>query len=193
MAVVRDLLPVYAAGEASPETCSLVDEALHEDAALRAEVENLREIPTPQAGPPFDAGRVSMERTQALLRRRGSLMAFSLIASSAPLALVGRNWTPLLLGRPISLWIAAVGAVAATVGWAFFLRNVSRLRVLGFEPRFRFRIRLAWAICSWWYFTAVGLLAFEWSGGPFVPLALLAVLGAVVLFLQGGCNRRARG
>jgi hypothetical protein len=190
-AVIRDLLPAYAAGEASPETCSLVEEALREDAGLKAEVENLREIPIPQAGPSPDVGRLSIERTQALLRRRGSLMAFALITSSGPMALVGRNWTPSLLGRPVSLWIAAVCAVAATVGWAFFLRNASRLRVLGFEPRFRFRIRLAWAICSWWYFSAVGLLAFEWSGGPVVPLGILAVLGALALFLRGGCNRRA--
>jgi len=182
--VIRDLLPAYVAGEASPESCSLVEEALREDPGLGSEVENLREIPFPQAEPPADVGRVSIERTQTLLRRRSSLMAFSLIASSGPMALVGRNWTPTLLNRPVSLWIAAACAVAASVGWLCFLRSVNRLCILGLEPPRQFRIRLAWALCAWWYFAGIGLLLREWTDGVLVPLVVMAMLAAVALWMR---------
>ena len=132
-AVIQDLLPGYVAGEASPESCSLVEEALREDSGLKAQVDNLREIPFPQVEPSPNVGRSSMERTQALLRRRGSLMASSIIASSGPMALVGRNWMPMLLGRPVSLWIATACAAAGTATWVLFLRSVNRLRNFGFR------------------------------------------------------------
>ncbi|HYA64138.1 MAG TPA: hypothetical protein VED66_13125 [Candidatus Sulfotelmatobacter sp.] len=183
-AVIRDLLPAYVAGDASAESCLVVEEALREDPGLKAEVETLREIPLPQAEPPADLGRLSLERTQALLRRRGSLMAFSLLASSGPMALVGRNWTPLLLGRPVSLWIATVSAAAATAGWVSFLRTVNRLRILGLEPPRRLRIRLAWEISAWWYLAGVGLLTHEWTNGVLVPLAIMAALGGVAVWMR---------
>lgn len=182
--VIQDLLPAYVAGEASPESCSLVEEALREDPGLRAEVKNLQEIPFPTVDPSPDVGRLSMERTQALLRRRGSLMASSLIASAGPMALVGRNWMPTLLGRPASLWLATACAAAATVGWVLFLRSVNRLRILGFEPPRSFRIRLAWALCAWWYFAGVGLLVLEWTRGVLVPLVILAALAAIALWMR---------
>jgi len=185
-AVIQDLLPGYVAGEASPESCSLVEEALREDSGLKAQVANLREIPFPQVEPSPNVGRSSMERTQALLRRRGSLMASSIIASSGPMALVGRNWMPMLLGRPASLWIATACAAAATASWVLFLRSVNRLEILGFEPPRPLRIRLAWELCAWWYFGGVGLLVHEWTGGVLVPLVIMAVLGAIAIWMRKG-------
>jgi len=111
-------------------------------------------------------------------------MAFSLIASSGPMALVGRNWTPVLLGRPVSLWVATVSAAAATAGWVSFLRTVNRLRILGLEPRRRLRIRLAWEISAWWYLAGVGLLTLEWTSGVWVPLVVMAALGAIAVWMK---------
>ena len=52
--VIRDLLPVYAAGEASEDTRALVAEACASDPELLAEVTSLGAVPIPEAAPPAE-------------------------------------------------------------------------------------------------------------------------------------------
>src|SRR5665213_978081 len=83
--VVRDLLSVYMAGEASKDTCSLVEEFLARDEELRELVEAARLHVLPPLSLPPDLEAMSLERTRALLARKNFWLGFSLIFSVLPL------------------------------------------------------------------------------------------------------------
>jgi hypothetical protein len=79
--VIADLLPLYAAGEASPATCALVEEYLRQDAEMRQQfnlggVESL----TGAAAPPLppDLALKSLRRARGLLRWQRLLYAWGL-------------------------------------------------------------------------------------------------------------------
>jgi len=87
--IILDLLPLYAAGEASPETCILVEEYLKRDAELRNQLdrdgmENLAAISVSATALPVDLELRSFRRTRHLLRwqRRVYGLAFALSIAS---------------------------------------------------------------------------------------------------------------
>jgi hypothetical protein len=92
--VILDLLPLYIAGEASPETCSLVEEYLDQDMDLRSRVEGDRLkdiIPRPASGEilPADLELRSLHRTRGLLRWQQHLYAWAMAFSIASFGGVG--------------------------------------------------------------------------------------------------------
>ena len=156
--VIRDLLPAYVAGEASGDTRALVESALAEDAALRAEAAMLGTVPAEQAAPPGDLGLETLKRTQRLLRRRAVVAGFSIFFSTFSLALFDRGWGlagP--LGQTACLLLAAAG-------WALFFRNAVRMHVAGLDaPRTPHPV-LAWYLATTVYATAALLNVQEWTG-----------------------------
>ena len=159
--VIRDLLPVYAAGEASLETQALVAEACASDAELRAEVESLGTVGIPDAPPPVELGMETMHRTRTLLRQRTFLVGFSYFATTLPLALLDRPFA----GARV---LATACLAAAIVGWIYFLRNALRLRDTGLEPP-----RSRWPMLSWYFGSvlisiSVASVAYAWLGKSFL-------------------------
>jgi len=117
--VVRDLWPVYAAGEASDDTRRLVDEFLAQDSdfarALRADAEPVRETERIVAEtmdlPPNHEAR-TLDRVKARLRRR------------SPFRIVALGFTGLAVARLIEQTsfttspVEVIGlAIAAIVMW----------------------------------------------------------------------------
>jgi anti-sigma factor RsiW len=120
--VIRDLLPLYLAGEASPGTRALLEEYLRDNPAFAAEVREhaersqglLAESAASVAAPP-DHERATLERVRRFNRHRALVLAVALACTMMPFsfAFVGDEirWTmlgdnPRLAGF---LWIAALG------------------------------------------------------------------------------------
>ena len=159
--VIRDLLPVYVAGEASEETRALVAEACASDAELRAEVESLGAVEIPDLAPPPELGMASLKRTQKLLRERTFLVGFGYCATTLPLALIGRPFAGALI-------LATLCMAAAITGWIYFLRNALRLRATGLEPpRSRWPM-LCWYLGSVWISLSVASVVYAWLGKNFL-------------------------
>lgn len=124
--IVKDLLPLYAAGEASAETRAAVEEWLRSDPELARLVDALRgdgSAPAKAAVAP-GADQAALAATKALLRRRTWLLALALFFSGLPLSFVaGSDGIRFLMLRDapgaalacvvvaVALWIA-LGAVA---------------------------------------------------------------------------------
>jgi hypothetical protein len=109
--VIADLLPLYAAGEASSETCALVEEYLRLDTEMQKQfnLEGVKSL-TAATGPalPPDLALKSLRRTRSLL-----------------------HWQRRLYGWAIGLTIASLGGVGFFNGdhftFHFFLREYPRI------------------------------------------------------------------
>jgi ferric-dicitrate binding protein FerR (iron transport regulator) len=88
--IVQDLLPLYAAGEASEESRAAVEEWLRTDPELARLVVELRDdfAPSPAAGVSRTSGHTALAVTKALLRRRSWLLALALLSTGIPMSIV---------------------------------------------------------------------------------------------------------
>src|ERR1035438_10163722 len=83
--VINDLLPVYAAGEASADTIALVEEYLKQDSELNATVAKWKTYPLPAVAPEFRSReQTTLLRTQRLLSWRSTLLGVSLLLTFLP-------------------------------------------------------------------------------------------------------------
>jgi len=84
--VIRDLLPAYLSGEASPDTRALVEEFLAGDPALRGEFERgAKEMLTPIPVTLLpDHEKKTLDRTHRLLRLRSVLIALTFFFIAIP-------------------------------------------------------------------------------------------------------------
>lgn len=131
---IKDLLPLYASGEASADTRALVESFLSQDPELARLAEALRAedssaIPARLTLP--GSGRDALERTKALLRRRTRLMALAFLFTGLPLSFAyDETGFRFLLIRDAPLAASACLAVAAVL-WIAFAVTRKRLRVTG--------------------------------------------------------------
>ena len=131
--VVKDLLPLYAAGEAGPDSRALVEEFLRDDPELARLAESLRaqDLGAARAAPPRGAGMAALQETRALLRRRTWLMALALFFTGLPLSFVfdsGRFTFLLIRDAP---WVGAASLAVGAAFWIAFAATARRLRVTG--------------------------------------------------------------
>jgi hypothetical protein len=113
--VVFDLLPVYAAGEASPDTVKLVEEYLRGDPELARMAQELRAFPLPEVRgklrPTHE--KEALNRTRWLLRLRGWLIGIAWVLTVLPFSFQfgeGGFHFLYLEGPPVvalSLWLSA--------------------------------------------------------------------------------------
>ena len=131
--VIRDLLPLYVAGEASPDTVKLVEEALAADPALAAEEAVLRRadpsaVPGPARAPDHD--RVALQRIREAVRERSVLLAAAIFLSLVPFSFyfAGGQLRVLMIRDAPSMGIAALVAAAGSwVGWFLLGRRIGRM------------------------------------------------------------------
>jgi anti-sigma factor RsiW len=132
--IVKDLLPLYVSGEASPDTRALVESFLRDDAELARLADALRAdelAPSRAASAPPGAGRAALSRTQELLKRRTRLLAFALLFSGLPLSSAfDQTGLRFLLLRDAPA-LASASLAIATALWIGYAVNARRLRVTG--------------------------------------------------------------
>ncbi len=131
--IVKDLLPLYVAGEASPDSCAAVEDWLRRDAELARFAEALRSDgePVPALAVTPAAARAALATTKALLRRRARLLASALFFTGLPLSFVAdESGVRFLMLRDAPLTALACLTVACVL-WVAFGFVARRLRVTG--------------------------------------------------------------
>ncbi len=132
--IVKDLLPLYVSGEASPDSRVLVESFLREDPELARLADALRAeelAPARGASAPPGAGREALSRAKSLLRRRTRLLAFALLFSGLPLTCAfDQTGVRFLLLRDAPA-LASASLAVASVLWIAYAVTVRRLRVTG--------------------------------------------------------------
>ena len=164
--IVRDLLPVYLAGDASADTRAAVEEFLTEDAELREIVEAGNfSLPPLEAPPNLEAQ--SLERTRGLLGRKNFWLGLAVISSLVPLIL-----------KP--LWLADVAVLIGLGAWVTLLITCRELRATGLEAPHGFIPRLFWGLVGGQLGWTMGHLIHEQIGGHWWNLTtgFLWVVGA---------------
>jgi anti-sigma factor RsiW len=132
--VVKDLLTVYLAGEASVDTRAFVEEYLKTDTALAREVEAARtgSLGLPPIPPPAPAAeKQALDATRQLLKTRTSTLVVAVLFTLLPLTFVfsGSRITFFLIrDAPV---IGLTWWSVAAVLWACHLWVRRRLRVSG--------------------------------------------------------------
>lgn len=135
--VIRDLLPLYAAGEASQATRKLVEHWVRADSSLQRELLALgSEVPAsgaPQHQPAQpEPDRALLSRTRRLIRLRMSLMAGAIVCTFMPLTIAGKSGQGvtfiMMRDAPQVGWTFVVGAA---LFWSAYALVARRLRVTG--------------------------------------------------------------
>jgi anti-sigma factor RsiW len=130
--IVRDLLPLYVAGEVSADSRAAVEAALREDTELARLAAALREgVPAIAPSKVPAADRVALHRTKALVRRRTWTLAFAWLFTGLPLSFVfdsGGFRFLLIRDAPV---VAGLSLTIAAVLWTVFALTARRLRVTG--------------------------------------------------------------
>ena len=131
--IVKDLLPLYAAGEASAESRAAVEEWLLEDPELERLLESMRDdaaaLPTLSATP--TAERTTLTTAKSLLRRRTWLLAAAIFVTGLPFSFVaGDDGLRFLMIRDAPGVSTVLLAVALAL-WIAFGVAARRLRVTG--------------------------------------------------------------
>jgi hypothetical protein len=130
--IVKDLLPLYVAGEASAESRAVVEEWLRTDPELVRLADALRDDSAPPAAAVTPAsGQAALAATKALLRWRAWLLALALLFTALPLSFAfdsGGLRFFMLRDAPLSSSIAMAAALGL---WIAFGMVARRLRVTG--------------------------------------------------------------
>jgi anti-sigma factor RsiW len=131
--IVKDLLPLYVAGEASAESRAVVEEWLRTDPELVRLADALRDDSAPPAAAAVTpaSGQAALAAAKALLRRRAWLLALALLFTALPLSFAfdsGGLRFFMLRDAPLSSSIAMAAALGL---WIAFGMVARRLRVTG--------------------------------------------------------------
>jgi len=93
--VLKDLLPVYFSGEASPDTRNLVEEFLRQNPgfaslveAQKREFDGQQEMLEPSGPPRADHELQTLARTRSLMERQKWLMSVALMLTAFPFSFV---------------------------------------------------------------------------------------------------------
>jgi hypothetical protein len=130
--VVKDLLAMYEAGEASSDTRAIVEDWLRRDPELARDARHASEVTLP-ATPPLAAAaeKQALDRTKQQLRRRFVLLGTAVYVTTLPLSVTfdSQGFSGLLIDNwPQRIVVWAIAGVL----WWFYWRASRRLRVAGF-------------------------------------------------------------
>lgn len=129
--VVKDLLTVYEAGEASGDTRAIVEEWLRSDPDLARLARHAAEVSLP-APPPLAASgeKQALDRTRRQLRWRFVLLGTAVYVTTLPLSVTfdSQGYSGLLFDNwPERIVVWAIAALL----WGLYWRFSRRLRVAG--------------------------------------------------------------
>jgi hypothetical protein len=163
-AIIEDLLPLYAAGEASLDTRRLVEEYLATDPDLARSVQAAGALRLPPVEPPPGLEAAALRRTRKLLGEKSLLMAVAFGLGYAPMAFSLEHGALIFLMYRDLPWLAALFTVASAVAWVRFLLVCRRLQATGLQPCRGNRARALWFLAGWAAGIPAGLEIVYWTG-----------------------------
>lgn len=127
--VIKDLLTVYLAGEATADTRALIEDWLRTDPELARQVNQARNADLPAVPPPPPTiEKRALDRTRRQLRWRAILLGTAIYASTFPLTITFNSTG--FSGFLIEDWLERVVVIAvAGALWVVYWRVSRRLRV----------------------------------------------------------------
>jgi hypothetical protein len=128
--VIIDLLPVYAAGEASADSRAAVEAFAERDADVRSLLTALQRAASTAAEPPSTLELEIVNRTRRVIARRSWTMALALLCTLLPFTFVfdGGDVTFFMLqDEPRSAWVWVAGAAL----WGYYWKLTRELRTRG--------------------------------------------------------------
>ena len=131
--VIIDLWPLYESGEASDDTCRIVEQFLAEDIEFANLLQNTKENYMAVGTPPVlnkDHEVVTLRRTKLLLRLRDSLFFIAILLSFTPLTVYDTAWGEGWVIRDHPLVALMLGSLAAVAWFAYFVLR-RRLSTVG--------------------------------------------------------------
>ena len=130
--IVKDLIPVYLAGDASPDSQALVESYLKTDPELAADVAAARgtSLGLP-ATPPPTSEKQALDATRQLLKSRTSTLVVATLFTVLPLTFAFRGTTITFLMIRDAPAIGIAWWVTAAIMWTWHLMIRRRLRVTG--------------------------------------------------------------
>jgi anti-sigma factor RsiW len=149
--IVNDLLPVYLAGEASPDTKAVVEAFLADDPKLQETLVAASMDQPPAVTLPAGLEERALERTRRLLGRKTVWLGCALISSFGSLIL-----------RPV--WVTDVVFAASLALWAGFLTTCHKLSGTGLETPRRMGSRVLWSATGALLGLAAGYLIRQQTG-----------------------------
>jgi len=127
--VIRDLAPLFAAGEASAASAALVEAAAAADPALAREVAALRRAAGLAVGAlPADLEGRALGEVRRAVRRRSGLLAAAIFLTALPLTFFHDGHRLVFLGLRDAPAMAAAALVAGVACWVAFARAGRALR-----------------------------------------------------------------
>ena len=130
--VIRDLLPLVHAGEASAETRTLVEAYLANHPALAEEAKRAEAWTLPRTAAPLDGERAALRRTKRLLSRRTWSMAMGFMFTGLPLSFKASSDSFEFLLLPGHPWLAGLSLAVGIAAWIVFMRTTRALKPTGF-------------------------------------------------------------
>ena len=131
--VINDLLPLYAAGEASPDTKALIEEFLRRDPEFAALIQNelaMELLKQPVTVPP-DRERETLKRLKWLIQTQTWFLAVALLFSILPLSIKIEDGAITFFMLQRTPWLAAIYWLIGAAMWLGYFRTRKRLRVSG--------------------------------------------------------------
>jgi hypothetical protein len=129
--VIKDLLALYLAGDASADTRALVEDWLKTDRELARQVELARRSVLPSVPPPpATVEKQALDRTRRFLRRRLILLGVAVYVTTLPVSVTFNRdgFSGLLIDNwPERIVVLALAAVL----WGVFWRMSRAMRVSG--------------------------------------------------------------
>ena len=130
--VVRDLLPLVHAGEASADTRALVEAYLTSHPELAEESRRAESWTLPAVTAVHNDERQALRRTKKLLSRRSWALALGCFFTGMPLSFRASSDSFQFLLLPEHPWIAAVSLCMGIAAWLVYLRTSRALKPSGF-------------------------------------------------------------
>ncbi len=161
-AIIDDLYPLYAAGEASADSRALIEEYLteHPDAAASLRIP----LKLPPVEPPMDLEGRALRRTARLLEQRSMLGTVALSLSYAPTAVGFLEQGKLHLLYLDLPWLAAALYAAAVGLWVGFFQVCRLVQATGLRPRRTWTARFVWLLTGTMIGFAIVLPVQHWTG-----------------------------
>ncbi len=193
--VIRDLLPVYSAGEASADTRALVEEYLAQDSELRALAVAAGRIQIPGVQRPDEMQALelrTLNRTRRLLARKSFVLGIALLFTFLPMTTVFQKGKIVLVLARDYPDMASGLLLNAAIAWTVYLYTCRRLRTTGLEAGHSSYSRLSWALVGLALGAPAMLVAQHWAGGQNWPIALPPVFTGLAFVLGHLWARMAR-